>query len=112
MKVLLPLTSRRGIDIRRNADALIHGHIGERFTQDAIVNGACPIQTFVPVTRLSASLEMEEQELAAAEAAALERLPQVIMEGEEIFLPYAFVPASHESRRVKPTKPATTNQYL
>ena len=80
--------------------------------QDAIVNGACPIQTFVPVTRLSASLEMEEQELAAAEAAALERLPEVIMEGEEIFLPYAFVPASHESRRVKPTKPATTNQYL
>lgn len=80
--------------------------------QDGIVNGACSIQTFVPVTRLSASLEMEEEELAASEAAALERLPEVVIEGEEIFLPYAFVPASHDSRRLKRTKPATTSQQL
>jgi Fe-S-cluster containining protein len=65
--------------------------------QDATVNGACPVQTFVPVVRLSASLETEEQELATAEAALLEGLPEVAAEGEEILLPYAFV-----SRRLKP----------
>ncbi|HET8720922.1 MAG TPA: YkgJ family cysteine cluster protein [Nitrospira sp.] len=80
--------------------------------QDGIVNGACSIQTFVPVTQLSASLEMEEQELAASEAAALEQLPEVDMEGEEIFLPYAFVPVSLDSSRLKRPKAATTCQHL
>ena len=60
--------------------------------QDATVNGACPVQTFVPIVRLSASLETEEQELASAEAALLEVLPEVAAEGEELLLPYAFIP--------------------
>ncbi|HEY7533901.1 MAG TPA: YkgJ family cysteine cluster protein [Nitrospiraceae bacterium] len=60
--------------------------------QLATVHGACLVQTFVPIARLSASLETEEQELAAAEADLLEELPEVAAEGEEILLPYAFVP--------------------
>jgi len=60
--------------------------------QDAIVNGACAVQTFVPIVRLSATLEAEEQELAALEAAELAALPEVAAESEEILLPYAFVP--------------------
>jgi hypothetical protein len=66
--------------------------------QDAIVNGACLVQTFVPVARLSASLEAEEQELAAVEAALLEQIPEVAVEGEEILLPYAFVPRRMRER--------------
>jgi hypothetical protein len=65
--------------------------------QDAMVNGACAIQTFVPITRLSASLEAEEQELAVLEAAELAALPEVAAEGEELLLPYAFVPRHIEA---------------
>ena len=80
--------------------------------QDAIVNGACPIQTFVPIARLSASLETEEQELATAEAALLERLPEVKAGGEEILLPYAFVPVVRERLPDQPARAAMTNQAL
>ena len=58
--------------------------------ENTMVNGACAIQTFVPIARLSASLLREEQELAALEAAALATLPEAV-EGEEILLPYAFL---------------------
>ena len=61
--------------------------------QDASVNGACLVQTFVPITRLSSALEAEEQELAALEATQLAALPEVAAGGEEILLPYAFVPS-------------------
>lgn len=63
--------------------------------EGSMVNGACAVQTFVPIVRLSAQLEAEEQELAALEAAELDALPEVAAEGEEILIPYAFV-----SRRV------------
>jgi Fe-S-cluster containining protein len=72
--------------------------MGIPIKQDAIVNGACLVQTFVPVARLSASLEAEEQELAAVEAALLEQMPEVAAEGEEILLPYAFVPGRMRER--------------
>jgi Fe-S-cluster containining protein len=72
--------------------------------QDATVNGACSVQTFVPIVRLSASLETEEQELAASEAALLEVLPEVATEGEELLVPYAFVPA-----RLKACTPQTVS---
>ena len=65
--------------------------------QDAMVNGACAVQTFVPIVRLSATLEAEEQELAALEAAELAALPEVAAESEEILLPYAFVPRRIEA---------------
>lgn len=58
--------------------------------QNTMVNGACAVQTFVPIARLSASLEREEQQLADLEAAALGALPEVV-DGEELFLPYAFL---------------------
>jgi Fe-S-cluster containining protein len=54
--------------------------------------GACEIQTFVPLVRLSRSLREEEDRLAQAEAdelAALRR--QAPTAGEEIMLPYAFL---------------------
>ena len=69
--------------------------------QDAMVNGACAVQTFVPIARLSATLEAEEQELAALEAAELAALPEVAAEGEEILLPYAFVPRRIEAVAVQ-----------
>jgi Fe-S-cluster containining protein len=59
--------------------------------EDGMVTGACAVQTFVPIVRLSVPLEREEQELAAAEATLLEGLPEVARDGEEMLLPYAFV---------------------
>lgn len=56
-----------------------------------LVNGACDVQTFVPIVRLSASLEAEEQTLAGRESAELAKLPETAGEGEEVFLPYGFV---------------------
>jgi hypothetical protein len=56
-----------------------------------MVYGACGIQTFVPITRLTASLEAEERELARREADELAALPEVAAEGEEILLPYGFL---------------------
>jgi hypothetical protein len=45
----------------------------------------------VPIVRLSASLETEEQELANQEAAELAKLPEVAEGGEELFLPYGLL---------------------
>ena len=59
--------------------------------EGATVNGACAVQTFVPIVRLSASLETEEQELANQEAAELAKLPEVAEGGEELFLPYGLL---------------------
>jgi hypothetical protein len=62
--------------------------------QGAIVHGACDAQTFVPITRLSASLEAEEQLLADRESVELAALPEVSVDGEEWLLPYGFLPPS------------------
>lgn len=60
---------------------------------DGLVDGACAVQTAVPVIRLSSALREEEDRLAALEAEQLEALHhQQGGEGEEIFLPFAFVP--------------------
>ena len=59
--------------------------------QGAMVQGACDVQTFVPIRQLSASLEAEEQALANLESAELAALPEVSAEGEEVLLPYGFV---------------------
>jgi len=57
------------------------------------VNGACSVQTAVPLIRLSSALREEENRLAALEAEQLESLRlQQGAEGEEILLPFAFVP--------------------
>lgn len=59
--------------------------------EDAMVNGACGVQTFVPIVRLSLSLEAEEHELAKREAVELAALPEVAEYGEEMLLPYGFL---------------------
>ena len=59
--------------------------------QNGMVYGACDVQTFVPIVRLSATLETEEQELANQEAAELAKLPEVAEEGEELFFPYGLL---------------------
>jgi Fe-S-cluster containining protein len=55
-----------------------------------MVEGACCVQTFVPIVRVSDSLRAEEQELARREAEEL-TVRRTSTEGDEILLPYAFV---------------------
>ncbi len=60
---------------------------------DGLVQGACAVQQSVPIIRLSHSLRQEEDRLVAEEAEQLACLrDQNGIEGEELFLPYAFVP--------------------
>lgn len=55
--------------------------------------GACAVQTFVPIRRLSASFREEEDTLAGQEAAALHQLTRSrSIPGEEVLLPYGFLP--------------------
>ncbi|MFO0699732.1 MAG: YkgJ family cysteine cluster protein [Nitrospira sp.] len=57
------------------------------------VNGACAVQTAVPLIRLSSALREEENRLAGLEAEQLGALRhEQGAEGEEILLPFAFVP--------------------
>ncbi|MEW6248070.1 MAG: YkgJ family cysteine cluster protein [Nitrospirota bacterium] len=57
------------------------------------VHGACAVQTFVPVLRLSRSLRQEEEHLARQEADELDRLRRDRrISGEEVLLPYGFLP--------------------
>lgn len=62
-------------------------------SEDAgLVDGACSVQTAVPLIRLSSALREEENRMAASEAELLEALRrQQGVEGEEILLPFAFV---------------------
>jgi len=65
------------------------------------VEGACDIQTSLPIIRLSQALRREEEQLAGEEAEQLAALQQEQpTEGEELLLPYAFLPE----------KPFQTNQ--
>jgi hypothetical protein len=57
----------------------------------AMVEGACSVQTFVPIVHLSASLRAEEHELAGWEAEELASCRAAEAGDEEIFLPYAFL---------------------
>ncbi len=60
---------------------------------DDRVNGACAVQTSIPLIRLSRALREEEDRLAALEANELEALRhQQGVEGEEMLLPFAFIP--------------------
>jgi Fe-S-cluster containining protein len=65
--------------------------MGIPMRQEGMTHGACDVQTFVPVRRLSASLQAEEQALANLEAVQLAALSEVPAEGEEVLLPYGFV---------------------
>jgi len=60
---------------------------------DGLVHGACAVQTAVPIMRLSQSLRQEEDRLVAEEAEELARVQdQQRTGGEELLLPYAFLP--------------------
>jgi Fe-S-cluster containining protein len=68
--------------------------------QAGITSGACEVQTFVPLVRLSASIRAEEDSLAAREAHALERHRLAEQaDGEEVLLPYGFVPQKQTDNR-------------
>lgn len=57
------------------------------------VRGACAVQTAVPLIRLSKTIREEENHLAGMEAKEIEVLQcHEGPEGEELFLPYAFLP--------------------
>lgn len=60
---------------------------------EGCVDGACTVQTAVPLIRLSKTLREEENRLAALEAEQLGLLRhQQGVEGEELLLSFAFVP--------------------
>lgn len=60
--------------------------------RDGLTQGACEVQSFVPIRRLADSLREEEHRLAGEEALALEaHRHQTRQAGEEIWLPYGFV---------------------
>jgi Fe-S-cluster containining protein len=63
-------------------------------TEDCgLTHGACEVQTFIPILRLPSSFRKEEDRLAQEEAAALEALRRNTgTTGEEVFLPYGFLP--------------------
>ncbi len=62
-------------------------------TEDrGLAHGACEIQTFIPILRLSPSFREEEEHLAQEEAISLDRLRRATgSPGEEVFLPYGFL---------------------
>lgn len=65
------------------------------------VSGACIVQTAVPLIRLSKTIREDENHLARMEGEAIEMLRrQQRVEGEEMFLPYAFL--SDPDNRVSP----------
>lgn len=56
------------------------------------VSGACAVQTAVPLIRMSKAFRDEENRLAGREAYEIEALRyRLKSEGEELFLPYAFI---------------------
>ena len=60
---------------------------------DGVVHGACAVQTAVPLVRLSQTLRREETCLVEAETDTLALLRQAEgAQGEELLLPYAFLP--------------------
>jgi Fe-S-cluster containining protein len=64
------------------------------------VEGACDIQTSIPIIRLSQALRQEEEQLAGEEAEQLAAMQQnESAVGEELLLPYAFLPETpHQTR--------------
>jgi Fe-S-cluster containining protein len=84
-----------------NGLCLVYAHrpltcrsMGIPIEEGALTQGACQVQTFVPIVRLSAALRAEEQNLAGQEAALLlpARQRAADSQGEELLLPYGFHP--------------------
>ena len=62
-------------------------------TEDrGLAHGACDVQTFIPIVRLSSTFREEEDRLAQEEAASLAALRLTNgSTGDEVFLPYGFL---------------------
>ena len=59
---------------------------------DGRVEGACDVQTFVPIVRLPQALRQEETRLAEEEEVALQALRRATLtDGNELLLPYGFL---------------------
>jgi hypothetical protein len=57
-----------------------------------LTQGACEVQTFIPILRLPSSFREEEDRLVQEEAAALDAFHLARKTaGEEVFLPYGFL---------------------
>jgi Fe-S-cluster containining protein len=66
--------------------------MGIPLEEGLVTQGACSVQTFVPIVRLSASIRAEEQSLAEKESAALDQCRRTTgAQGEEVLLPYGFL---------------------
>ena len=62
---------------------------------EGMVNGACDVQTSIPVIRLPHSLRVEEDWLADQEARLLDTAKtEGSLKGDELLLPYGFLPES------------------
>lgn len=62
---------------------------------NGLVHGACEIQTFVPVIRVSQALREEEDRLAEKEGSLIDEQRQITSnDGEEVLLPYGFLSPS------------------
>lgn len=77
--------------------------------RDGLVEGACEVQTFVPITRLPSRFRKAEQDLARNEAREMKTLrrthPGI---GEDVLLAYGFLPElvlNRSSRRRRTSKP-------
>ena len=67
--------------------------------EGGITNGACKVQTFVPLVRLSAHLRAEADLLAGQEGTALDAYRAGTgSQGEEVLLPYGFLQAEQLDR--------------
>jgi hypothetical protein len=62
-------------------------------TEDrGLAHGACEVQTFIPILRLSYAFREEEDRLAQEETSCLDELRRATgSTGEEVFLPYGFL---------------------
>jgi Fe-S-cluster containining protein len=66
--------------------------MGIPIEDEGMVTGACEVQTFVPIVRLSAALRAEEDVLSQQEAQTLDAYNVIAgTDGEELLLPYGFL---------------------
>lgn len=62
---------------------------------NGVVQGACDVQAFVPVIRISQALREEEEQLAQQEARLIDEQRHIgANDGEEVLLPYGFLSPS------------------
>ena len=67
--------------------------MGIPIEEEGVVHGACEIQTAVPIVRLPAVFREEEERLTEHEARELDDCQEkTLRPGDEIFLPYGFIP--------------------